>query len=139
MIREKKNGAPGGSRTPDPLLRRQMLYPAELQAQRACLTTKFETKKSGAAEWIRTTTVLLPPAPQAGASASSATTALQKRNPACNRKNHFFTSRPIPSGATDWRAMEGPGRPEQREPPELPEPPERGPPVLLPVRPAQAC
>src|ERR1700730_18277811 len=33
------------------------------------------TKKSGAAEWIRTTTVLLPPAPQAGASASSATTA----------------------------------------------------------------
>src|SRR4029077_10689402 len=30
---------------------------------------------SGAVEWIRTTTVLLPPAPQAGASASSATTA----------------------------------------------------------------
>jgi hypothetical protein len=30
----------------------------------------------GAVEWIRTTTVLLPPAPQAGASASSATTAL---------------------------------------------------------------
>src|ERR1700752_4984101 len=29
----------------------------------------------GAVEWIRTTTVLLPPAPQAGASASSATTA----------------------------------------------------------------
>jgi hypothetical protein len=29
-----------------------------------------------AVEWIRTTTVLLPPAPQAGASASSATTAL---------------------------------------------------------------
>src|SRR5690242_1227879 len=32
-------------------------------------------KTSGAVEWIRTTTVLLPPAPQAGASASSATTA----------------------------------------------------------------
>jgi hypothetical protein len=32
--------------------------------------------KDGAVEWIRTTTVLLPPAPQAGASASSATTAL---------------------------------------------------------------
>src|ERR1700690_1127540 len=32
-------------------------------------------KKDGAVEWIRTTTVLLPPAPQAGASASSATTA----------------------------------------------------------------
>jgi hypothetical protein len=31
----------------------------------------------GAVEWIRTTTVLLPPAPQAGASASSATTALR--------------------------------------------------------------
>src|SRR5208282_137939 len=33
----------------------------------------------GAVEWIRTTTVLLPPAPQAGASASSATTAQWKR------------------------------------------------------------
>src|SRR5271163_508792 len=32
-------------------------------------------KEDGAVEWIRTTTVLLPPAPQAGASASSATTA----------------------------------------------------------------
>ncbi len=32
---------------------------------------------SNAVEWIRTTTVLLPPAPQAGASASSATTALR--------------------------------------------------------------
>jgi hypothetical protein len=32
-------------------------------------------KRDGAVEWIRTTTVLLPPAPQAGASASSATTA----------------------------------------------------------------
>jgi hypothetical protein len=29
----------------------------------------------GAVEWIRTTTVFLPPAPQAGASANSATTA----------------------------------------------------------------
>jgi hypothetical protein len=27
------DGAPGGIRTPDPLLRRQMLYPAELRAQ----------------------------------------------------------------------------------------------------------
>ena len=34
-------------------------------------------KRDGAVEWIRTTTVLLPPAPQAGASASSATTALR--------------------------------------------------------------
>jgi hypothetical protein len=37
-------------------------------------------KTNGAVEWIRTTTVLLPPAPQAGASASSATTALRKIN-----------------------------------------------------------
>jgi hypothetical protein len=36
-------------------------------------------KRDGAVEWIRTTTVLLPPAPQAGASASSATTALENR------------------------------------------------------------
>ena len=35
----------------------------------------FELKENGAVERIRTFTVLLPPAPQAGASASSATTA----------------------------------------------------------------
>ncbi len=29
-----KSGAPGEIRTPDPLLRRQMLYPAELRARR---------------------------------------------------------------------------------------------------------
>jgi hypothetical protein len=29
-----KNGAPGEARTPDPLLRRQTLYPAELRARR---------------------------------------------------------------------------------------------------------
>jgi hypothetical protein len=29
----KKNGAPGKTRTPDPLLRRQLLYPPELQAR----------------------------------------------------------------------------------------------------------
>jgi hypothetical protein len=28
-----ENGAPGGSRTHDPLLRRQLLYPTELRAQ----------------------------------------------------------------------------------------------------------
>ncbi len=28
-----RKSAPGGTRTPDPLLRRQMLYPTELQAQ----------------------------------------------------------------------------------------------------------
>jgi hypothetical protein len=31
-INIEKNGAPGEIRTPDPLLRRQMLYPAELRA-----------------------------------------------------------------------------------------------------------
>ena len=48
--------------------------------------SKNEKKRSnirwevnGAVEWIRTTTVLLPPAPQAGASASSATTACSYR------------------------------------------------------------
>jgi hypothetical protein len=30
---EIRSGAPGGIRTPDPLLRRQILYPAELRAQ----------------------------------------------------------------------------------------------------------
>ena len=29
----KQNGAPGETRTPDPLLRRQLLYPPELQAR----------------------------------------------------------------------------------------------------------
>jgi hypothetical protein len=33
----EKNGAPGGIRTPDPLLRRQMLYPSELRARRSIL------------------------------------------------------------------------------------------------------
>src|SRR5713101_6117089 len=32
FITKRKNGAPGGTRTPDPLLRRQTLYPAELRA-----------------------------------------------------------------------------------------------------------
>ncbi len=34
---EERSGAPGGIRTPDPLLRRQILYPAELRAR--CLKT----------------------------------------------------------------------------------------------------
>ena len=32
LIVLRKSGAPGGIRTPDPLLRRQMLYPSELRA-----------------------------------------------------------------------------------------------------------
>jgi hypothetical protein len=31
-ILQRKNGAPGGTRTPDPLLRRQTLFPTELRA-----------------------------------------------------------------------------------------------------------
>src|ERR1700733_542073 len=45
----------------------------------------------GAVEWIRTTTLLRAPAPQAGASASSATTAWKRgelRN--CNRSAYFW-------------------------------------------------
>src|SRR5271169_1759808 len=42
---------------------------------------QLSARDFGAVEWIRTTTVLLPPAPQAGASANSATTAfLRGRN-----------------------------------------------------------
>ena len=33
MDREGVSGAPGETRTPDPLLRRQTLYPAELRAR----------------------------------------------------------------------------------------------------------
>jgi hypothetical protein len=36
----KVNGAPGEIRTPDPLVRSQMLYPAELRA-RAAILPKF--------------------------------------------------------------------------------------------------
>ena len=34
-------GAPGGARTPNPLLRRQMLYPVELRARAADFTRGF--------------------------------------------------------------------------------------------------
>jgi len=34
----EKNGTPGVIRTPDPLLRRQVLYPAELRAHSQCKT-----------------------------------------------------------------------------------------------------
>src|SRR5579872_5554863 len=39
-----KSGAPGGTRTPDPLLRRQMLYPAELQARGLSIVKDFQAK-----------------------------------------------------------------------------------------------
>ena len=32
-----QNGVPGGNRTPNPLLRRQVLYPVELRAHKAIL------------------------------------------------------------------------------------------------------
>src|ERR1700679_2531752 len=41
-----ESGAPGGIRTPDPLVRSQMLYPAELRA-RAAILSKF----AGGAAW----------------------------------------------------------------------------------------
>jgi hypothetical protein len=34
LIIKRKTGAPGAIRTPDPLLRRQLLYPPELQARK---------------------------------------------------------------------------------------------------------
>jgi hypothetical protein len=34
LIKAGKSGAPGEIRTPDPLVRSQMLYPAELRAHR---------------------------------------------------------------------------------------------------------
>ena len=40
-------GAPEGTRTPDPLLRRQMLYPAELQAHVRDQTDWLRSKWSG--------------------------------------------------------------------------------------------
>jgi hypothetical protein len=40
------------------------------------LTVRLSVKGIGAAEWIRTTTLLRAPAPQAGASANSATAAI---------------------------------------------------------------
>src|SRR5277367_1860055 len=40
MWGSNKNGAPGEIRTPDPLVRSQMLYPAELRA-RAAILPKF--------------------------------------------------------------------------------------------------
>ena len=37
FVRNPKNGAPGEIRTPDPLVRSQMLYPAELRARAGIL------------------------------------------------------------------------------------------------------
>jgi hypothetical protein len=41
-----KNGAPGGIRTPDPLLRRQMLYPTELRALGLILKDEARSRPS---------------------------------------------------------------------------------------------
>jgi hypothetical protein len=49
----------------------------EVAARSRKVESEEKSVEFGAVEWIRTTTVLLPPAPQAGASASSATTALR--------------------------------------------------------------
>src|SRR5262249_24600326 len=37
-----RNGAPGGNRTPDPRLRRPLLYPTELQARGSFYLTSYE-------------------------------------------------------------------------------------------------
>src|SRR5262249_37726708 len=47
----------------------------EIPYKKICARGIWKFMEFGAVEWIRPTTVLLPPAPQAGASASSATTA----------------------------------------------------------------
>ena len=49
MLPPKKIGALKGTRTPDPLLRRQMLYPAELSAQ---MITKCWVKPDNANYYI---------------------------------------------------------------------------------------
>src|SRR5436305_14133669 len=41
------SGAPGGSRTPGPRLRRPLLYPAELQARAPCLCRRCADASSG--------------------------------------------------------------------------------------------
>lgn len=80
---------PEGTRTPNLLIRSQVLYPVELRAPGAgCSTGVYrrdplvetgdvsdETCRCAASaqERIRTSTTLRPPAPQAGASANSAT------------------------------------------------------------------
>jgi hypothetical protein len=53
------HGAPGEIRTPGPLLRRQLLYPTELQAQNALVHSELSTE-NGRGERIRTSDILLP-------------------------------------------------------------------------------
>jgi hypothetical protein len=54
--RNEASGAPGEIRTPDPLLRRQTLYPTELRALRASLpysllTVEPSTRKASCFTW----------------------------------------------------------------------------------------
>ena len=46
-----KDGAPGEIRTPDPLVRSQMLYPAELRA-RAAILSKFKGDAVDGGRWV---------------------------------------------------------------------------------------
>src|ERR1035438_4636084 len=56
LLRSKKNcGAPGEIRTPDLLLRRQSLYPAELRARSLKLYTRHADGRGGLFRGIRTT------------------------------------------------------------------------------------
>ena len=59
----------------DCLCYRKAQAPVRTNAGAFIFSRDLRRSNLGAVEWIRTTTVLLPPAPQAGASASSATTA----------------------------------------------------------------
>jgi hypothetical protein len=62
LARERREiGLPGGDRTPDNLLRRQVLYPTELRADSGPDRSKNEIqKKLGRGERIRTFDPLVP-------------------------------------------------------------------------------
>src|SRR5712671_835438 len=62
---------------------------------RGSFPDKFSIRGNGAVERTRTSTVLLPPAPQAGASASSATTAFHRLDDYRGERNELRGSRPL--------------------------------------------
>src|SRR6267142_1028208 len=62
---------------------------------RGSFPDKFSIRGNGAVERTRTSTVLLPPAPQAGASASSATTAFHRLADYRGERNELRGSRPL--------------------------------------------
>ena len=75
-----RRGAPGGTRTPDPRLRRPLLYPTELQARASYRSTTLSAFRTGARQpsgwegWSgRADLNGRPPAPKAGALPGCAT------------------------------------------------------------------